>query len=225
MSAAEPRAAMQTRSLIVREKVIAATIMLLAKGGPEYCTVERVAREAGVAKGSIQHQFKTQNALLVEVYRTLMNNTVKDALSSGVGGPEQSVAQRLERFIDHMLDRAGSVQRLALVRMLIAMTGKTPLSGKLKSAQPRVLGDAFRQLSEQIARSPDYSAEAGQFAGRIANKIVAGASWIAFAYLAHHQNTHLGTDAGAFVDDVREMMRCKLRNEVDAWRAAASKAA
>ena len=53
-----------TRSGRTREVVIQAALAIIARDGPRRLTLDAIAREAGISKGGLMHQFRTKEAVL-----------------------------------------------------------------------------------------------------------------------------------------------------------------
>lgn len=81
-----------------REALVAATLDLVADGGPAAATVRAIAARAGVTAGLIRHYFVSKEALLRESYRRLMERMLQDSLDRLDGAPEDP-SRRLATFI------------------------------------------------------------------------------------------------------------------------------
>ncbi|PFH07993.1 AcrR family transcriptional regulator [Collimonas sp. PA-H2] len=53
-----------TRSERTREVVIQAALAIIARDGPRRLTLDAIAREAGISKGGLMHQFRSKEAVL-----------------------------------------------------------------------------------------------------------------------------------------------------------------
>ncbi|WP_284947731.1 TetR/AcrR family transcriptional regulator [Acidisoma cladoniae] len=53
-----------TRSLRSRNAVLEAALAIIARDGPARLTLDAIAREAGISKGGLMHQFATKEAVL-----------------------------------------------------------------------------------------------------------------------------------------------------------------
>lgn len=62
-----------SRSERSRNTVIQAALAIIARDGPGRLTLDAIAREGGISKGGLMHQFRTKEAVL----RTLLENQVE----------------------------------------------------------------------------------------------------------------------------------------------------
>ncbi|NUR90018.1 MAG: helix-turn-helix transcriptional regulator [Nonomuraea sp.] len=90
-----------------RRAILAAAEKLLREHPPEQVSVERVAAEAGVGKGTVFHRFGSRVGLMQE----LMNEralTLQEAATSGPPplGPGAPARERLEAFLDAVVELA-----------------------------------------------------------------------------------------------------------------------
>jgi AcrR family transcriptional regulator len=88
-----------------RAKLLAAARHLFAERSVDAVTVSDVAREAGVAKGTVFHRFGSRSGLI----RALLNDrerALQDALLRGPPplGPGAPARERLEAFLDALAD-------------------------------------------------------------------------------------------------------------------------
>ena len=76
-------------SATTRELILDAATSLLASRGAEHATVRKVAAEAGLSPGAVQHHFKTRDELIAAVYEHTAELFRDDleATISGIGSP------------------------------------------------------------------------------------------------------------------------------------------
>ena len=129
----------QDRSRATRERLLSATVDLLATRGWAATTVARVAEEAGVSRGAAQHHFPTREALFTAVIEQMYESMTSDAghaLAAVPAGPD-----RLTVVVD---------QAIALY------TGK-PFKAALQvwsaAASDPALGDVIRPLELKLGRA------------------------------------------------------------------------
>jgi AcrR family transcriptional regulator len=70
------RRTQQERTEISRQNVIEATIRCIQKGGVTNATVSKIAAEAGVTWGAIQHQFGSKEGLFAAVLEAASNDLI-----------------------------------------------------------------------------------------------------------------------------------------------------
>ncbi|MFI8694472.1 TetR family transcriptional regulator [Dietzia maris] len=96
MTAPEQRAPKQDRSRITRERLLGASIDLLATQGWAATTVGAVAAAAGVSRGAAQHHFPTREDLITAALGHMIEQRLEDVRSVGLDlpepGPERTVA-------------------------------------------------------------------------------------------------------------------------------------
>ncbi|KAA0919091.1 TetR/AcrR family transcriptional regulator [Dietzia sp. ANT_WB102] len=96
MTAPEHRAPKQDRSRITRERLLGASIDLLATQGWAATTVGAVAAAAGVSRGAAQHHFPTREDLITAALGHMIEQRLEDVRRGGLDvpdpGPERTVA-------------------------------------------------------------------------------------------------------------------------------------
>ncbi|MFN3602790.1 MAG: TetR/AcrR family transcriptional regulator [Dietzia sp.] len=96
MTAPEQRAPKQDRSRLTRERLLGASIDLLATQGWAATTVGAVAAAAGVSRGAAQHHFPTREDLITAALLHMIEQRIDDVRNVGLDlpepGPERTVA-------------------------------------------------------------------------------------------------------------------------------------
>ncbi|MFL0578042.1 TetR family transcriptional regulator [Dietzia sp. 179-F 9C3 NHS] len=96
MAAPEQRAPKQDRSRLTRERLLAASIDLLATQGWAATTVGAVAAAAGVSRGAAQHHFPTREDLITAALEHMIEQRLGQVRAGGVDlpepGPERTLA-------------------------------------------------------------------------------------------------------------------------------------
>jgi AcrR family transcriptional regulator len=94
MAAPEQRAPKQDRSRLTRERLLAASIDLLATQGWAATTVGAVAAAAGVSRGAAQHHFPTREDLITAALQEMVDQRLRNVREGGVdlppAGPERT---------------------------------------------------------------------------------------------------------------------------------------
>jgi len=100
-----------------RAQILTAAARVFAEKGYERATIADIAREAGVAAGSIYRYFKNKSDLLVHIPRRFVSGAVGPALMEDVDStlsPEQALTQLMRALI-------GSVrQNIDLLRTIVS---------------------------------------------------------------------------------------------------------
>ncbi|GAA1053426.1 AcrR family transcriptional regulator [Dietzia sp. 2505] len=96
MTAPEQRAPKQDRSRLTRERLLGASIDLLATQGWAATTVGAVAAAAGVSRGAAQHHFPTREDLITAALGYMIEQRLDNVRNVGLDlpepGPERTVA-------------------------------------------------------------------------------------------------------------------------------------
>lgn len=96
MAEPEQRAPKQDRSRITRERLLAASLDLLATQGWAATTVGAVAAAAGVSRGAAQHHFPTREDLIAAALEHMIGERIAAVRGSWsrlpVSGPERTLA-------------------------------------------------------------------------------------------------------------------------------------
>ena len=104
MTAPEQRAPKQDRSRITRERLLGASIDLLATQGWAATTVGAVAAAAGVSRGAAQHHFPTREDLITAALVHMIDQRLDSVRSVGLDlpapGPERTIAV-VRLIVDH----------------------------------------------------------------------------------------------------------------------------
>lgn len=104
MVAPEQRAPKQDRSRITRERLLAASIDLLASHGWAATTVGAVAAAAGVSRGAAQHHFPTREDLIAAALEHMIEKRLASVRGSWEylppSGPERTLAV-VRLIVDH----------------------------------------------------------------------------------------------------------------------------
>ena len=93
MTAPEQRAPKQDRSRITRERLLGASIDLLASQGWAATTVGAVAAAAGVSRGAAQHHFPTREDLITAALTHMIEQRIQSVRVVGLDVPEALAIQ------------------------------------------------------------------------------------------------------------------------------------
>ncbi len=147
-----------------RRLLIEATIRCLGEGGLSAFTIDRICKEAGVARGLINHYFKSKDDLLVEVYKAMTEYLAKatyEVLDDPVGTPEQHLAS----LVDACCDAEAFDQRT--LRAWLSLWGELPSNSELKALQQdRYLSfrNSLAKAITQVAGRRGVQVDGGQMA-------------------------------------------------------------
>lgn len=104
-------AATEARRAATHERIVTATVRLVAAQGWEAATVAAVARAAGVATGSVYRHVDGKEQLLVEAFRRAAGREL--ACVTAAAGRAGGTAERIEEALRVFADRALRGRRLA----------------------------------------------------------------------------------------------------------------
>jgi AcrR family transcriptional regulator len=126
---------------IMKEALFDATVAALSEHGVDGLTMDRVASEAGVAKGSLYRYFRSKRDLLEFVYAKMIDPIFHDI--EEIVASEQPAIEKLAAQIWAML---GHVAKYAQVHKLLFEDEAA--HGLLQSSERRTTEAAIQQLSE-----------------------------------------------------------------------------
>jgi TetR/AcrR family transcriptional repressor of bet genes len=93
-----------------RRDLVGAAIVIIAENGLAGTTLAKVAAEAGLTAGIVNHHFDTKDALLIETLRTLSEEFAQ-GLDAALAAAGDDAAAGLRAIIDHSFDPAVSDAR------------------------------------------------------------------------------------------------------------------
>ncbi|WP_349410824.1 TetR/AcrR family transcriptional regulator [Pseudalkalibacillus sp. SCS-8] len=127
------------------DKIIDAAVTVIAKHGYHQSQISKIAREAGVADGTIYLYFKNKEDLLVSLFREKMGHfidTTKNEIEH-----QHSVEDKLLRLIEMHFKQLSEDHELAIVTQLELRQTNRALRAKIGEVLKRYLG-----LVDQIIR-------------------------------------------------------------------------
>ena len=149
-----------------RERILAAAERIFAQRGFFHARVSEIAREAGVADGTIYLYFKSKDELLISLFESRMERVVV-SLGAAIESAGPSARDRLVAFLDtyaHMV-----VDNPALAEVLTVELRQS--SKFMKEYQSRQFGDFLRLLAGLVSDGQ----EAGEFSRELPAPVVARA--------------------------------------------------
>jgi AcrR family transcriptional regulator len=128
-----------------RRLLVEAAIRVIARGGIQAFTIDKVCREAGVSKGLAGHYFDGKDALLAAVYLTSLYEPVMAQLA---GAPaDEPPAARLRRMID--ANFTGAVFDKANLLVWLSLWGEAAANPAINREQ-RTLYRTWRQALAEV---------------------------------------------------------------------------
>jgi AcrR family transcriptional regulator len=106
-----------------RHDLVGAAVVVIARNGLAGTTLAKVAAEAGLTAGIVNHHFDTKEALLIETLRTL-SEEFGQGLEVALRAVDDDPAAGLEAIIDHNFDPA--VSDAAHVAVWFAFQAEAP---------------------------------------------------------------------------------------------------
>ena len=117
MTAPEQRAPKQDRSRITRERLLGASIDLLATQGWAATTVGAVAAAAGVSRGAAQHHFPTREDLITAALGHMIEQRIEDVRRVGLDlGEDLVLTRRLGLSLAELAFQPGDAGLLGTAR-------------------------------------------------------------------------------------------------------------
>jgi TetR/AcrR family fatty acid metabolism transcriptional regulator len=149
-----------------RERILAAAERIFARRGFFHARVSEIARDAGVADGTIYLYFKSKDELLISLFESRMERVVV-SLGAAIESAGPRARDRLVAFLDtyaHMV-----VDNPALAEVLTVELRQS--SKFMKEYQSRQFGDFLRLLGGLVSDGQ----EAGEFDRELPAPVVARA--------------------------------------------------
>jgi len=94
----------------MREAILSAAEQVFDASGYSAATMEAVAREAGIAKGSIYNYFESKQDLFRQLYDSVVSVTMSDVAADL--GKAKSAAEKLSRLLDFRFGRLAHMHRI-----------------------------------------------------------------------------------------------------------------
>jgi AcrR family transcriptional regulator len=135
---------------LTRRKVLDATVQSILANGYYQTSSNQVARAAGVTWGTLQHQFGTREALMLEVLNDEWERMQVEITTARAGG--DTLEERLEAMMTILADYYGSRTYLALLEILLDLTQDPNMSAETRKAalaHGRSLSRAWQPLFAQ----------------------------------------------------------------------------
>ncbi|MBM7096521.1 TetR/AcrR family transcriptional regulator [Bacillus sp. H-16] len=151
------------------EQIIDAAVKVIAENGYHHSQVSKIAREAGVADGTIYLYFKNKEDILISLFEEKMGSFVirsKERLAS-----ETSVEQKLKLLIEMHLKQLEADYDLAIVTQLELRQSNLALRSRINEVLKGYLGLIDSILAEGMEKgffSPDLDR-------RMARQVIFGA--------------------------------------------------
>ena len=156
-----------------RKAILAAAERVFASSGYASATVEAVAEDAGVAKGSIYNYFESKEDLFVQVFLEAM--AIQSAQADRLVEEDLSATEKLNQLLDDWYVRLGEYQRISrLILEVWAVTARHERKGKLEHILRRMYAEWSGRLAAIISqgiRRGEFDAQAD--AGSAARLIMA----------------------------------------------------
>ena len=140
-----------------REAIALSALKTFSENGYAATRLEDVARQAGVAKGTIYLHFKDKQALFEEMVRSVLVTPLREA-AQDTPRPGESVRAFLERRLVPLLADLGTSRRGDVVRLLVAEGARFPELAQLYHREVVETGTA---LVSRLARRARESGEIG----------------------------------------------------------------
>jgi len=144
----KPRKFRRVAADLRRETLIDAALRCLAREGHDGLSVRRIAAEAGVSVGLINHYFPSIDMLVADAYETLAT-TIADKMVSMAEKAEGSPRQRFAKLIEACF--APEIMDPALLRVWVVFWGMILHSPAMKVVQKRT-NDRFCGVFERFLR-------------------------------------------------------------------------
>lgn len=160
-----------------RQKLIDATVALIAEGGLAAVTVSRVVARAGVSRGLVNLHFETKEAMLAEVMVALSEEWAV-SWRRILDDPRGGAAERLQRLLEtNFLPPVFADDKMATWHCFYADPGYRRLYRERCHATDQAHLEALAGLVETLDREGGYGVGPGLLAAR-ALRSVTGGLWL-----------------------------------------------
>jgi len=151
------------------DAIINAAIKVIAEKGYHNAQVAKIAKEAGVADGTIYLYFKNKEDILISVFRTKMNDFTKKVQKelTKIDNPAEKLVKLIEMHFSHL----ESDRNLALVTQ-IELRQSNP-SIRVAIAEP--LKQYYRLIEKVVEEGKEKGAFRDNIETRLARKVIFGA--------------------------------------------------
>ena len=113
-----PRRTQIERSETTRAAILAAAMRCLTENGYSAATLARIALEAGVTRGALQHHFEDRRALMMSVVEAGYEHLTNELL--GALPTQGSLRERVDRVVDDYLHHYRSAHARAAFEVVLA---------------------------------------------------------------------------------------------------------
>jgi AcrR family transcriptional regulator len=149
---ADPTAARQRRSdgELTRRHVLDAVVETILECGYYQASSNKIAQRAGVTWGTLQHQFGSREAMLLDVLNERWGQ-LQDALATTEANGD-TLEERLASVLDVLSEQYGTPSHLALLQVLLDLTQNPNTSADTRRAamsHGRSLSQAWQPLFAQ----------------------------------------------------------------------------
>ena len=179
---------------VTRQKVLDAAVATILELGYYHASTNAIARRAGVTWGTLQHQFGTREALLLEVLNERWDRFRAQMTTAEIHGA--TLEERLEHVLDVLATHYSAPEHLVQLQIVLDLTHNPDTSDDAReavAAYGRSLNEAWRPLFEQ-ALGP-----AAQFTPLVAYAFVAMRGYLQSQLIAASIAESVG---GAFQRDL-----------------------
>jgi TetR/AcrR family transcriptional regulator, transcriptional repressor of bet genes len=136
-----------------REAILRAAARVARKERLTGCTVERVAREAGISKGLVFFYFENKDTLLVALLEWLLERTIV-AEPSGAFPPDASAHQRFMMVLRHDIERLPAQrERVELFFDYWVLGTRHPEVQRMIRAALTRYRDALRPYADEVVQA------------------------------------------------------------------------
>ncbi len=148
-AAAELREPKQNRSRLTRERLLAATIDLLARQGWAAVTVGAVAAAAGVSRGAAQHHFPTRDELITAALEYMFDERLSLVLEHHADLPEGP--ERLHAVIRTVVEYYTGDLFKAALQVWTAAASDPQLRERILPLENRFSREVFAVVAESLS--------------------------------------------------------------------------
>jgi AcrR family transcriptional regulator len=144
-----PRRTQEERSTETRRKLVEAAIRVSQESGYANLTISKVAQQAGLTNGAMQHHFSSRDELVLAVLDALY--PFVDIPFENIASKKLPVRERVNTFIDHMWQIYSRPEYLVIWDIAFGTRADPPLRAKLQAYQREIAARMRKQLAAFFA--------------------------------------------------------------------------
>lgn len=168
---APPRRTQEARRRATRQRIHEGAMRCLQRSGYSGATMVRIAKEAGVTTGALQHHFADRRDLMLSVVRQGYERLVADVTARMPR--EGNLTERVDTSVEAMIAGYSSAPAMAAYEVVLALRDDAAFTAEHVAITAPYAAQLDRQWNEVFA-DVDATASAKRTARRVARSCILG---------------------------------------------------